>query len=92
MESSRTTIGGNLLLEKSLYSKKVSSYNGSLQFLSGEAMKMASGKSAFILGKLSTCSRHQKTNSSILQFSNLKCCKMSLKSKNKAENVFLSNK
>lgn len=49
MESSRTTIGGNLLLEKSLYSKKVSSYNGSLQFLSGEAMKMASGKSAFIL-------------------------------------------
>ena len=52
MESSRTTIGGNLLVEKSLYSKKVSSYNGSLQFLSGEAMKMASGKSAFILGKL----------------------------------------
>ena len=54
MESSRTTIGGNLLLEKSLYSKKVSSYNGSLEFLSGEAMKMASGKSAFILGKLCT--------------------------------------
>ena len=53
MESSRTTIGGNLLVEKSLYSKKVSSYNGSLQFLSGEAMKMASGQSAFILGKLS---------------------------------------
>ena len=33
--------------------------------------------------KLITCSRHQKTNSPILQFTNLKCCKMSLKSKNK---------
>ena len=51
MESSRTTIGGNLLLEKSLISEKISSYNGSLQFLSGQSMKMASGQSAFILGK-----------------------------------------
>ena len=50
MEASRTTIGGNLLLEKSLVSKKVTSYNGSLNFLSGEAMQMASGHSAFILG------------------------------------------
>ena len=31
-----------------------------------------------------TCSWHQKTNSLILQFTNLKCYKMSLKSKNKA--------
>ena len=51
MEASRTTIGGNLFLEKSLVSKKVTSYNGSLNFLSGEAMLMESGDSAFILGK-----------------------------------------
>ena len=66
MESSRTTIGGNLLLEKSLYSKKVSSYNGSLQFLSGEAMKMASGKSAFILGKL--CENKNKMQTQTFKF------------------------
>ena len=50
MESARTTISGNLLLEKSLVSKKISSFNGSLQFLSGESMQMSSGESAFILG------------------------------------------
>ena len=36
-----------------------------------------------------TCSWHQKTNSPILQFTNLKCYKVSLKQKNnKASNVF----
>jgi len=49
LESGRTTINGDLLLEKSLVSELIQTYNGSLQFLSNEALRMEAKPSALVL-------------------------------------------
>ena len=51
LESLRTIINGNLILEKTLASETIQSFNGSLQILSDEGIQMESGNSAFILGE-----------------------------------------
>ena len=49
LESGRTTINGDLLLEKSLVSELIQTYNGSLQFLSNEALRMEAKPSALVV-------------------------------------------
>ena len=49
LESGRTTINGDLLLENSLVSELIQTYNGSLQFLSNQALRMEAKPSAMVL-------------------------------------------
>ena len=49
LESGRTTINGDLLLENSLVSELIQTYNGSLQFLSNQALRMEAKPSAVVL-------------------------------------------
>ena len=49
LESGRTTISGDLMLEKSLVSELIQSYNGSLMFLSNQALRMEATPSAMVV-------------------------------------------
>ena len=49
LESGRTSISGDLMIEKSLISQNIESFNGSLMFLSDGALRMEANPSAIIM-------------------------------------------